>query len=171
VRVTPYGWWLEEAGPAVARPSLDGERSADVVVLGGGFTGMWAAWHLLERGACVALLESGICGEGPSGRNGGFVDHLAHAAPRLRNLGGDAAARRTIEESLVSVRAIGAWCEEHGVDAWFRRSGQIVASAAPAQDEASDAATAACRALGLGRELQPLTAAEVAARCASPVLR
>src|SRR3954447_10671435 len=101
---------------------------------------MWAAWHLAERGARVTLLESGTCGEGPSGRNGGFADHLAHAAPRLREVGGDVAARATIAASIESVRAIGAWCEEHGVDAWFRPGGQIVAGAAPAQDGAADAA-------------------------------
>jgi glycine/D-amino acid oxidase-like deaminating enzyme len=171
MRVTAHGWWLEEAGKVDARPALEGERSADVVVLGGGYTGMWAAWHLAERGARVALLESGVCGEGPSGRNGGFVDHSAHAAPRLREIAGDDAARATIEASLESVRRIGAWCTEQRVDAWFRRGGQIVASAALAQDGAEDEAVAACAALGLADELRPLTPAEVAARCDLPVLR
>lgn len=171
MRVTAHGWWLQEAGPVAAAAPLEGERSADVVVLGGGYTGMWAAWHLLERGADVAIVESGVCGEGPSGRNGGFVDHLAHAAPRLRELGGDAAARETIEQSLGSVRAIGAWCQAQGVDAWFSPHGQLVASAAHAQDGAEDEAIAACAALGLGGELQALTPAQVRARIASPVLR
>lgn len=173
MRVTAHGWWLEEAGAALPRPALEGDVRADVVILGGGYTGMWAAWHLLERapGARIVLLESGVCGEGPSGRNGGFADHLAHAAARLRRLAGDAAARATIEASLDSVENIGAWCEAQGVDAWFRRGGQIVASAAPAQDGGEDEAIAACAAIGLGAELRPLSADEVAARCASPVLR
>lgn len=171
MKVTAHGWWLEEAGPVAAAAGLEGERSADVVVLGGGYTGMWAAWHLLERGSSVAILESGVCGEGPSGRNGGFVDHLAHAAPRLRELGGDAPARETIEESLASVRAIGAWCEAQGVDAWFAPNGQVVASAAPAQDGAEDDAIAACAALGLADELLALSPEQVRARISSPVLR
>ena len=171
LRVTAHGWWLQEAGPAVPAAALEGEMDCDVVVIGGGYTGLWAAWHLAERGAAVALLESGICGEGPSGRNGGFADHLAHAAPRLRALAGDDAARATIAESIASVRAIGAWCEAQGVDAWFRPGGQLVASAAPAQDGGEDEAVAACAALGLGDELQALTAADVRARIASPVLR
>ena len=41
------------------------------------------------------------------------------------------AAARASEES---VRAIGAWCEEQGVDAWFRPRGFLLASAAEAQD-------------------------------------
>jgi glycine/D-amino acid oxidase-like deaminating enzyme len=173
VRVTAHGWWLEEAGAVAARPALAGDVVVDVVVLGGGYTGMWAAWHLLERapGIRVVVLEAEVCGEGPSGRNGGFADHLAHAAPRLREVGGDEGARAAIAASIESVRAIGAWCAGNDVDAWFRPAGQIVASAAPAQDSASDDATAACAALGLGAELTPLDGDAVAARCASPVLR
>lgn len=160
-------------GPVAARPPLEGDQSVDVAIVGGGYTGMWAAWHLLERapGIRVALLDAAVCGEGPSGRNGGFVDHLAHGAARLRALAGDDAARRTVTASIEAVRAIGAWCEREGVDAWFDPAGQIVASAAPAQDGAEDAAVAACEALGLGAELRPLDAAQLRARCNSPVLR
>ena len=66
------GWWIAEAGVPIPNPALDGDVDADVVVIGGGYTGMWAAWHLAETGASVALLEAEICGLGPSGRNGGF---------------------------------------------------------------------------------------------------
>src|SRR3954447_26669402 len=166
MEVTARGWWLEDAGAVAPQPPLAEPLRADVVVLGGGYTGMWAAWHLLDRapGARVVLLESGICGEGPSGRNGGFADHLAHAAPRLRELAGDDAARATITASIDSVRAIGSWCEANGVDAWVRPGGQIVASAAAAQDD-DGTAVAACAALGLGEELRSLTVEEVRSRC------
>src|SRR3954447_12968973 len=172
MEVTARGWWLEDAGAVAPQPPLAEPLRADVVVLGGGYTGMWAAWHLLDRApdARVVLLESGVCGEGPSGRNGGFADHLAHAAPRLRELAGDAAARATIAASIDSVREIGSWCEANEVDAWFRPAGQIVASAAPGQDD-DRAAGAASAARGGGDELRALAAAEVRARCASPVLR
>ena len=63
---------------------LDGPVTADVVVIGGGYTGMWAAWELLERGATVVLLESAICGHGPSGRNGGFCESMWLSAAALR---------------------------------------------------------------------------------------
>jgi hypothetical protein len=57
-------WWLEEAlalpefaGPDT--PPLDGDTTADVVILGGGYTGMWTAWFLKERqpDLDVVLLE------------------------------------------------------------------------------------------------------------------
>jgi hypothetical protein len=43
---TPHGYWLEEAGEIAPAPALAGERAADVVVVGGGYTGMWAAWQV-----------------------------------------------------------------------------------------------------------------------------
>lgn len=170
---TRHGWWLRDAVAVEPRPALAGEVAADVVIVGGGYTGLWAAWHLAERApdARIALLEAAVCGDGPSGRNGGFVDHLAHGAARLRAQAGDAAARATITASIEAVAAIGAWCEEQDVDAWYHPGGQIVASAAPAQDGSEDEAIAACAALGLGDELRALSPAEVRARCASPVLR
>jgi len=173
VRLTAHGWWLADAGDVAPRPPLADDVAADVVVVGGGFAGMWTAWHVLERapGARVVVLEADRCGHGPSGRNGGFVDNLWHAAPRLRERFGDEAAVAVGEASGESVRAIGEWCAGERVDAWYRMGGQIVASAAPAQDGAGRAVAEACAALGVPGEAIPLSAAEVRRRCDSPVLR
>ncbi|MEA2454680.1 MAG: hypothetical protein QOI45_942, partial [Thermoleophilaceae bacterium] len=92
------------------RPPLDGPMTADVVVIGGGFTGMWAAWELLEQGATVALLEAGICAHGPTGRNGGFCESLWMSAQGLRERFGDAPARALLDASSETVSKIGAWC-------------------------------------------------------------
>ena len=51
---TPHGYWLEEAGTVEPAAPLGGERSAEVVVVGGGYTGMWAAWHAKALALCVA---------------------------------------------------------------------------------------------------------------------
>jgi len=59
---------------AIAAPnyiSLDGDETADVAIVGGGFTGLSAALHLAEKGVDVAVLEAGEPGWGASGRNGG----------------------------------------------------------------------------------------------------
>ena len=51
--------------------ALDGDRRADVVIVGGGFTGLSAAAHLAKAGTNVALIEAHRFGDGASGRNGG----------------------------------------------------------------------------------------------------
>src|SRR3712207_9052870 len=93
MRHSARSWWLDEAG-GVERPAppLAGDVVADVAVVGGGYTGMWAAWHLAAEGASVALLEADLCGHGPSGRNGGFVEDKWLSLPALRARVGDAGA-------------------------------------------------------------------------------
>jgi glycine/D-amino acid oxidase-like deaminating enzyme len=170
---TPHGYWLEEAGAVAPAPPLQGERDADVVVIGGGYTGMWAAWQLraLEPEARVVLLEADLCGRGPSGRNGGFCNVMWFSLPNMRRRWGDAAALAVAAAAERSVRGIGEFCEQEGVDAWFRTGGYLQVSTAPAQDGIWAEALAACRELGAAAAVQPLAAAEVAARCDSPAFR
>jgi glycine/D-amino acid oxidase-like deaminating enzyme len=68
----PLSAWTVAAPPSPAR-SLEGDRRADVLVVGAGFTGLSAALHLAERGADVVVLDSAEPGWGGSGRNGGQV--------------------------------------------------------------------------------------------------
>lgn len=64
-------WW-DQTCETVERPALQGEDRADVVIIGGGFTGLSAALHLARGGAQVVVLEANRVGWGASGRNGGF---------------------------------------------------------------------------------------------------
>ncbi|MGA2777555.1 MAG: FAD-binding oxidoreductase [Steroidobacteraceae bacterium] len=66
--------YLATAEPSPATPPLAGDVRADVVIVGGGFTGLSTALHLAERGARVVLLEAEAPGWGASGRNGGQVN-------------------------------------------------------------------------------------------------
>ena len=168
-----HGWWLAEAGPVDPVPQLEGEHESDVVVIGGGFTGMWTAWLIrdLEPEASVALLEAEICGNGPSGRNGGFANEMWFSLPALRRRFGDAAAIGVARASNRAVGEIGEFCEAEGVDAWFRPGGYLQVSTTELHDGAWDETVAACRELGAADACQPLDAGEVAARCASPLFR
>ncbi|MER9405382.1 FAD-binding oxidoreductase [Mesorhizobium caraganae] len=64
-------WYEDTAGPRPEYPALDGDRSCDVVIVGGGFTGLSAAAHLAKAGTDVVLIEAYRFGDGASGRNGG----------------------------------------------------------------------------------------------------
>ena len=160
-----HGFWIAEAGSPEVLPALAGEQRADVVVVGGGYTGLWTAWHLLasEPGLDVVVLEAGRCGHGPSGRNGGFVTGMDLALPALRRESGHAAAEAWAAAARETVDAIGAWCEEEGVDAWYRKGGELVLSTAAAQDSGPGEAAVD------GSAVLALTAEHARARCDSPV--
>ncbi|MFL4469460.1 NAD(P)/FAD-dependent oxidoreductase [Tateyamaria armeniaca] len=64
-------WW-DTMAEIAANSVLKGEISCDVVIVGAGFTGLSAAYHLARAGASVAILEANSVGWGASGRNGGF---------------------------------------------------------------------------------------------------
>jgi glycine/D-amino acid oxidase-like deaminating enzyme len=171
---TPHGYWLEEAGTVEPAPPLSGERDADVVVVGGGYTGMWAAWHAkaLEPEARVVLLEADEhCGRGPSGRNGGFCNVMWLSLPSMRERWGAENALAVARAAEDAVAAIGEFCESEEVDAWFRHAGYLKVSTAEAFDDSTLEAVAACRELGEAGAAQELSADEVAARCASPAFR
>ena len=73
-------------------PALEGARSADVCVVGGGFTGVATALTLAERGYSVALVEANRIGWGASGRNGGQVIHGISGLEKIRKKHGDGIA-------------------------------------------------------------------------------
>jgi glycine/D-amino acid oxidase-like deaminating enzyme len=162
-----HGWWVVEAGGIPpAQPALAGDVDADVVIVGGGYTGMWTAWAILERepNARVVVVEAEVCGTGPSGRNGGFLSSLWLSRPLMAEQYGERRARELAAASADSVDQVVAWCREQEVDAWVREAPHLVVSCAPAQDGASAAAVD-------GVEVVALTAEETRAVCASPVFR
>ncbi|HEY8792862.1 MAG TPA: FAD-dependent oxidoreductase, partial [Gaiellaceae bacterium] len=166
-------WWLDEAGRPTAAPELEGDTAADVCIVGGGYTGLWTALALKERDPSlqVMLLESEICGAGPSGRNGGFLHgYWAGLADLLPLLGRERALQlaRAGERIVPAVRA---FCESRGEDVWLRESGMLMVSASPSQDEAVDSAVAAAVKVDAGEQAVPLDAQDVAERIRSPVFR
>ena len=66
-------WYAASAPDRPPAPALEGARTTDVAVVGGGYAGLGAALRLAEGGASVALLEANRIGWGASGRNGGQI--------------------------------------------------------------------------------------------------
>ena len=64
-------WYQATVGDRPTYPQLDGSRTADVAIVGGGYTGLQAAYHLAKGGVGVVLIDANRFGDGASGRNGG----------------------------------------------------------------------------------------------------
>lgn len=167
-------WWLRDALAADAGdpcPVLDRDATADVVILGGGFTGMWTALHLtdLQPDLDVVVVEQDICGGGASGRNGGFVNSWWSGIDDLAERVGDGAALAMCRAGEDSVATIGEFCAAHEIDAWFRYDGDLgVASSVAQVGEWSDLVSTVRR-LGVGDDFEVLSAERLRERVDSPV--
>lgn len=121
--------WLREAIQAGEEdcPSLQGDRKADICIVGGGLAGLWTALHLKRRqpNLDVAIVEADICGGGASGRNSGMVLAQWAKFQALEAFCGTVDAIRLGHAFGNSASNIEAFCREHGIDAEFRRDGWI----------------------------------------------
>ena len=171
-------WWLREAlalpefsgDPC---PPLTGDVTADVVILGGGYTGMWTAYHLkqIDPGIDVVVLEADICGGGPSGRNGGFVNSWWSSLSELCERFGDDAALALCRAGSASVAALARFCNEDDVDAWFTPAGDLGVATSDGTVGAWDDNVAAAERLGVADTFTVLSPDELRARCDSPLFR
>jgi glycine/D-amino acid oxidase-like deaminating enzyme len=116
-------WWQEEAPADPAQPALAEATDADVAIVGGGFTGLWTALEILKRqpSTRVVVLEAARCGDGASGRNGGFMHGFWAALPRLVSLIGTEAAVAVSREAEGVYEATAAL----GEDVWLEKSGML----------------------------------------------
>lgn len=124
--------WLEGAPPDAPAPPLARDLDVDIAIIGGGFTGVSAAYHLSrrfpERG--VALLEARRLGNGASGRNGGLVLN------GITERGPDVAAR---EHALTrgAIDELEALIRDRDLPVRFRRAGCVaIATTTRAAEEA-----------------------------------
>jgi glycine/D-amino acid oxidase-like deaminating enzyme len=127
-------WSTSRERRAVA-PSLTGEATADVAIIGAGYTGLASAYHLkcLDPSLDVAVLEAETAGFGASGRNAGFVMTLFGAS--VGQMLAQHGRERVREAHLYMERAIDALeklVTELKMDCDFERSGFLKVATAPA---------------------------------------
>ncbi len=148
VALTPY--WLDDSRRPGPLAPLAGPTEADLVVVGGGYLGLWTALLAKERepGRDVLLLEGATCGHAASGRNGGFCEaSLTHGF-------GNGLARwpeemdqvlRMGRDNLAGIRST---IEQHDIDCDFVKAGSLAVATQPHQVDALREEHAAMRERG-----------------------
>lgn len=110
-------WYEATVGERPEYPPLDGSTSADVVIVGGGFTGLSAAYHLAKSGLAVVLIEQHRLGDGASGRNGGqFGTGQRGWAEELEEAYGYTRSKALFAMAENAKAHMHAFAAEHGID-------------------------------------------------------
>src|SRR5688500_939500 len=129
--------WLDTLDdPLMPRPPLASAETSDVVIVGAGYTGLWAAYYLLKADPTmqVVIVEKEIAGFGASGRNGGWCSALFPA-------GVSALTRRHGREAALAMRAamratvdeVGAVVADEGIACDWVKGGTVELARTPAQ--------------------------------------
>lgn len=128
-------FWYAEDGLPVLRAPLDGDAAADVVIVGGGYTGLWTAYYLKKAAPFlrIVVLEKEFCGYGASGRNGGWLYNGVAGRDRYARVHGHEAAvrlQRAMNDTVGEVvRVVG----EEGFDAGIHQGGVLEVAYTSAQ--------------------------------------
>ncbi|WP_349878917.1 FAD-dependent oxidoreductase [Micromonospora sp. HUAS YX12] len=164
----PVSYWLDRPVRPDPLPPLAGAHTADLLVVGGGYAGLWTA--LLAKEADpdrdVLLVDAGTCGWAASGRNGGFcaasLTHgLANGAERFPGEIGE--LERLGRENL---DAIAATVAKYDIDCDFERTGELAVAVEPYQLDGLAADADLAR--RYGHDVRLLDRDEVRAEVASP---
>jgi gamma-glutamylputrescine oxidase len=145
--------WVAEAPPYSPLPPLQGSETADVAVIGGGFTGVSTAWHLSERfpDRRILLLEAKTLANGASGRNGGqalnWINGVDPEDP--------AEARRIYDATGTGIDLIAELIDRYGLEAGFDRRGCLEVYTNTRSAEAAQARVERLRGAGIPLEWRP----------------
>ena len=124
-------WYADDGLPATVREPLAGDTSADVVIVGGGYTGLWTAYYLKKAAPFlrITVLEQRFCGYGASGRNGGWLYNGVAGRDRYASLHGHEAAvrlQRAMNDTVDEVIRVAA---AEDIDADIHRGGVLEVAA------------------------------------------
>lgn len=123
------GFWYAQALDLDSdlAPALQESIQADVCIVGGGFLGLWSAIRLKQAHPekSIVIVERDRCGAGASGRNGGIATNWWAKYLSVMSICGAAEARRICEAAESAIDEIGSFCQEHGIDAQYRKDGWL----------------------------------------------
>lgn len=128
-RPPPPSLYAETAAPAPLTAALEGDVTAKVTIVGGGFTGLSAAVHLAEAGIDAVVIEANEIGWGASGRNGGQVNPgLKWEPDELEAAFGPELGTRMVRLGHGAPDLVFDLIARHGIDCAPRRAGTIRAA-------------------------------------------
>ena len=163
-----HPFWLDDLPAAQDAPALEGHTEADLCIVGGGFTGLWAALHAKRHDPArdVVVLEADTCGYGASGRNGGFlISSLTHGlANGLSRFADEVEVLERL--GLENYRGLRDDLERHGIDADFEESGDLVV--ALEDHEVAELGEEAEQLRGFGHDVELFDRERIQAEVASP---
>ncbi len=127
-------FWFKAAGLENERINepLKGSHKADIVIIGGGYTGLSSAYNIRKRfpDKKIMLLEGACCGYGASGRNGGFCIATSLLDPECKD---PDIRKKNLDVSLYGIDQIKKCITDHGLDCDFEENGMIDAAMNDAQ--------------------------------------
>ncbi|MGR8009872.1 NAD(P)/FAD-dependent oxidoreductase [Streptomyces hypolithicus] len=127
-------WYANEGIPAPREP-LPGDATADVCIVGGGYTGLWTAYYLKKAVPFlnITILEGKFCGYGASGRNGGWLYNGIAGRDRYAKLHGHDAAVRLQQAMNDTVTEVINTAAAENIDADIHQGGVLEVAYTPAQ--------------------------------------
>ena len=161
-------WYASTATLTPVHPVLGGEIDTDLVIVGGGATGLSAALHAAQAGARVVLLEGGRIGWGASGRNGGqIIPGLRKGAVELVASYGRERARALFELALEARALVLQLIEEHSIACDLKLTGHLLGAIKPLQLRGFDAEVRSLHDVMGYADARVLTASEARAEVAA----
>lgn len=153
-------WYAATRNDTTQFPALAADARADLVVVGGGATGLSAALHAVQAGLSVVVLEGGRIGFGASGRNGGqIIPGLRKGAADLVGLYGHERARALFDLALEARRLVLGLIDRYAIDCELRLTGHLLGAVKASQLRDFDREAAALQTV-MGYDAQVLRAAD-----------
>ena len=134
----PLSLWHDQGPPPQRRRALEAGVEADVAIVGGGYTGLWTAYHLLEArpAARVVVVEAEFCGFGASGRNGGWVSAKFPGSRQAMAADHGRPAVIAYQRAMIeAVDEIGRVAASEGIACDYRKGGVLLFATSPAHLE------------------------------------